>query len=266
MYVTRASRCLVKIPLELLTPPIHPLRLTGEERAEITEARELYPRAGKKLRKAGITERAELHFTHARIRRIEDRVGVAGVADELGHAVGDLALEYADQTLDAHLLRVDLTGPLTVERCHTVHWRAAAQRDIELSRQLQRMGKDIGVSVDIPVGIDVRRKTTHQKLEPVELGSHHGARVDSSLRLELQVQTHAQSRQFLRQSRGLLRGRTVDHQARAGDDPVKMRLNDSTVDPGAHPQVVPVHDQVSDIAPPITVQGRRELNRSSRSA
>jgi hypothetical protein len=182
-YLTLAHR--VRIRLELLTRRFRPIRLAAEERAEITKARELYLRSDKKLRNAGITERAELRFTHAGVRGIEGRVEVTWVANELGHTVADLAVEYADQTLDTHLLGVRFTGPLTVERCHTADWRVSAQRDVEPPRQLQRMGKDVSVPVEIAVGIDVRWKATHQSFEAVKLFSHRDAHVDSSLTLEL---------------------------------------------------------------------------------
>src|SRR5207249_661028 len=81
---------------------------------------------------------------------------------------------------------------------------------------------------------------------PLQLGAavagDAGAAVGAAHELDMETETQVRGRGS--QRRRVLARERVDHQARAGEDPSTMCLEDPSIDAGAHPEVVAVDDQV----------------------
>ena len=92
----------------------------------------------------------------------------------------------------------------------------------------------------------MRRLRAGQLAEALELGGERAGGVAGlvDLRAVLDVvQADRKRRVLAREPGGALGRGTVDHQARAGEDAVHVRLDDALVDAGGEPEVIGVDDQ-----------------------
>ena len=102
------------------------------------------------------------------------------------------------------------------------------------------------------VGVDVRRLRAGQLAEAFELRRERPGGVPGlvDLRPVLDVMQPDRQRRVLACEPHGVGGRgPVDHQARAGEDAVRVRLDDALVDTGGEAEVIGVDDQPAHVQP-----------------
>ena len=89
-------------------------------------------------------------------------IHIARVAGQLADAVRDLRPDNVLQVLNADLLQVRLTVPLTVKFRDIPDRRVFAQRQVVFARQFEKGRQRSRVPMHIVVGIDVRGRTSDE--------------------------------------------------------------------------------------------------------
>ena len=183
-----------------------------------------------RLANAVVAQRPQLLFPFSGVARRESRLDVAGVTIQLGHIAANIGFEHANQTLDADLLEMGFAAPLAVEFRKVACPRTTPHVHADPSRPDQYVGQHTRVVMHVVVRIRVSRSAANQFQKAVVLPFELRGDAVGVVRIQFEMDADAQRLVLTREAARLIACRSIDHEARAGEDALAVSLDDPAID------------------------------------